>query len=99
MSDKKDFGFGGLKNIKPDAAPKDDVPAQVDRAAEERGFVSRESATLIKRREPVTAPVAQLNVRAHVADLNEFLNWCETKHITYREAFALIAKAIRKGAL
>ncbi len=94
MSNKPSFGFGKLAGIQPDANPAPaPAPHEVDRVAEKLGFQSREAPIRRKRRITVDEPTDQLNLRATIADINRFVEWCESERMSYREGFGrLIAK-------
>lgn len=94
MTNKPSFGFGKLSEIQPDAAPApSSVAREIDRVAEKLGFQSREVPVRRKRRVAVDEPTDQLNLRAAIADINSFVEWCERERMSYREGFGrLIAK-------
>lgn len=94
MNTKPSFGFGKLAEIQP-AAPEPVTPVarEIDRVAEKLGFPSREVPTRRKRRIAVDEPTDQLNLRAAIADINVFVDWCERERMSYREGFGrLVAK-------
>ena len=92
---KPSFGFEGLSDIRPDAVdhPEPIAPA-VDRVAERLGFGSREAVIRRRRRPPSEEPTDQLNVRAAIADINRFVEWCERNRYSYREGFSLLVAKI-----
>jgi hypothetical protein len=93
---KPTFGFEGLADIHPGpAAPAPpDMPArEIDRAGERIGFQSRE-AVRRKRRQPSDEPSDQINIRAAIADINAFVEWCEANRYSYREGFARLIQKI-----
>lgn len=94
MNTKPSFGFGKLADIQPTASePSPVVAREVDRVAERLGFPSREVPTRRKRRIAVDEPTDQLNLRAAIADINVFVEWCERERMSYREGFGrLVAK-------
>jgi hypothetical protein len=90
-SAKPSFGFGDLSDIQPTAAAAEPV-GNIDRVAERRGFTSRE-AVVRRRRRQSEEPTDQLNIRAAIADINRFVEWCERQRFSYREGFAeLVAR-------
>ncbi|WP_267428305.1 hypothetical protein [Methylobacterium sp. GC_Met_2] len=94
MNTKPSFGFGKLAEIQP-AAPEPATPVarEIDRVADRLGFPSREVPTRRKRRITVDEPTDQLNLRAAIADINVFVEWCERERMSYREGFGrLVAK-------
>lgn len=97
MNTKPTFGFGKLSEIQPsasEAAPT--VAREIDRVAEKLGFPSREVPTRRKRRIAVDEPTDQLNLRAAITDINQFVEWCEAERMSYREGFGrLVAKIER----
>lgn len=96
---KPSFGFEGLADIQPAPAPaavREPIPEQVDRVAERMGFTSREAAVRRKRRQLNEEPSDQLNIRASIADINRFVEWCERKRYSYREGFAELVKGINR---
>jgi hypothetical protein len=94
MSNKPSFGFGKLSEIQPGTPePVPAVAREVDRVADKLGFPSREVPTRRKRRVTVDEPTDQLNLRAAIADINVFVEWCERERMSYREGFGrLVAK-------
>lgn len=65
-----------------------------DDAAAKLGFTSRESLVRRRKRQPIEEPVEQINMRAAVADINVFIEWCENNRYSYREGFAQLVKHI-----
>jgi hypothetical protein len=94
VNTKPSFGFGKLAEIQPAVAePAAPVAREIDRVAEKLGFPSREVPTRRKRRIAVDEPADQLNLRAAIADINVFVDWCERERMSYREGFGrLVAK-------
>jgi hypothetical protein len=91
MTTRPRFGFD---DIKP-AAASDRTNANIDAAGERLGFSSREAPTRRRRRNlAVAEPTDQLNLRAAVADINAFVDWCERRRMSYREGFGLLVKRI-----
>ncbi len=94
---KPSFGFN-LSDIQPGpvaATPREaPPPAEADRVAERLGFSSREPAMRRKRRVAPEEPMDQLNMRATIADINRFVEWCERNRYSYREGFAELVKRI-----
>lgn len=83
------------------AAKRDAAPARTtassraaDDAAARLGFGSREPLVRRRKRQPIEEPVEQINLRAAVADINVFIEWCERKRYSYREGFAELVKHI-----
>jgi hypothetical protein len=98
---KPSFGFGSLSDladIKPSAAPPPAArrPEAIDRAGEKLGFASREATVRRRRRPPLEEPTDQINIRAAIADINRFVEWCEKERLSYREGFSkLVAQLDR----
>jgi hypothetical protein len=90
-SAKPSFGFGDLSDIQPTAAA--EPVGNIDRIAERRGFLSRE-AVVRRRRRQCEEPTDQLNIRAAIADINRFVEWCERQRFSYREGFAELVRRI-----
>ena len=65
-----------------------------DEAAARLGFQSREPLVRRRKRQPIEEPVEQINLRAAVADINVFIEWCENNRYSYREGFAELVKHI-----
>jgi hypothetical protein len=65
-----------------------------DDAAAKLGFGSREPLVRRRKRQPIEEPVEQINLRAAVADINVFIEWCETNRYSYREGFGELVKHI-----
>lgn len=99
MTSKPSFGFGKLAEIQPTvpelAAP---IAREIDRVADKLGFPSREVPTRRKRRIAVDEPTDQLNLRAAIADINRFVEWCETERMSYREGFGRLVAKIEQQA-
>lgn len=96
MSDETSFGFGDIqpKRVRREA---EDIAA-VDRIAEDLGFVSRETATIQRKTKPgPSGPTGQFNLRAAVADVNEFVDWCSRERMSYREGFGKLMEMKRKA--
>jgi hypothetical protein len=92
MSAKPSFGFGGLAEIQPTAAPAAGGQ-EIDRVADRLGFPSREAPVRRRKRQAVAEPTDQINIRAAIADLNRFIEWCERNRYSYRQGFAnLVAR-------
>jgi hypothetical protein len=95
-SSKPSFGFS-VSDIQPGAvaAPREaPPPADADRVAERLGFTSRGPALKRKRRMTSDEPTDQLNLRAAIADINRFVEWCERNRYSYREGFAELVKRL-----
>ena len=96
------FGFAGLADIAPDRDPPAAEPApdlrEVDRVAERAGFTSRQATVRRRKRQPVEEPTDQLNLRAAIADINAFVEWCERNRYSYREGFGELVKLIDRAA-
>jgi len=94
---KPSFGFSGLADIEPAPATKGNGInlQEAERAAERLGFASRQGLVRRRKRQPVEEPVDQLNLRAAVADINAFVEWCERERLSYREAFSRLVKTLR----
>lgn len=71
-----------------------DSSRAADDAATKLGFGSREPVVRRRKRQPIEEPVEQINLRAAVADINVFIEWCERKRYSYREGFAELVKHI-----
>ena len=98
MNTKPSFGFGKLSEIQPSAPePTAPVARGIDRVAEKLGFPSREVPTRRKRRIAVDEPTDQLNLRAAIADINVFVEWCERERMSYREGFGRLVAKIGQG--
>jgi hypothetical protein len=93
-------GFG-FSDIKPGtAAPRNVNQNEVDRTAEAQGFVSREVSTIIRKAKlGPNGPVGQFNLRAAVADINEFVEWCGRERLSYREGFGKLMELWRQSDL
>ena len=98
MNTKPSFGFGKLAEIQPSTPePAAPVTREIDRVAEKLGFPSREVPTRRKRRIAVDEPTDQLNLRAAIADINMFVEWCERERMSYREGFGRLVAKIGQG--
>lgn len=92
---KPSFGFEGLSEIQPTPPAGRELAArEVDRAGERLGFTSREAPVRRRRRQPNEEPTDQLNLRATIADINTFVEWCERNRYSYREGFAELVRKI-----
>lgn len=98
MNTKPSFGFGKLAEIQPTASePAASFTREIDRVAEKLGFPSREVPMRRKRRIAVDEPTDQLNLRAAITDINQFVEWCETERMSYREGFGRLVAKIGKA--
>jgi hypothetical protein len=98
VNTKPSFGFGKLAEIQPSASePAPSVAREIDRVAEKLGFPSREVPTRRKRRIAVDEPTDQLNLRAAITDINQFVEWCEAERMSYREGFGRLVAKIEKA--
>lgn len=89
MTTRPSFGFS---DIKPTV---DKTSERIDQAGERLGFSSREAPVRRKRRNlAVAEPTDQLNLRAAIADINLFVEWCEQRRMSYREGFGLLVRRI-----
>lgn len=96
MSDETGFGFGDIRPGRTRREPED--TAAVDRVADGLGFVSRETATIQRKAKTGPAgPTGQFNLRAAVADVNEFVEWCGAERMSYREGFGKLMELKRKA--
>ncbi len=92
MTTRPSFGF---HDIKPTSAADTSVAAKIDAVGERLGFASREVTTRRKRRNiAVSEPTDQLNIRATIADINAFVDWCERERMSYREGFAILVSRV-----
>jgi hypothetical protein len=95
-SAKPSFGFEGLSDIQPTpAASRESAAGEVDRAGERLGFTSREAPVRRRRRQPSEEPTDQINIRASIADINAFVEWCERNRYSYREGFAELIRSLK----
>ncbi len=58
------------------------------------GFQTREAPRRRRRSTAIPAPTDQLNLRAEIADIDRFLEWCEQNRYSYREGFAKLVRLI-----
>ncbi len=94
-SAKPSFGFDALSEIQPVAAGREIVDRDVDRAGQRLGFTSREAPVRRRRRQPSEEPTDQINIRAALADINTFVEWCERNRYSYREGFAELVRNLK----
>lgn len=81
--------------LKVNAAEPKAIPSRAaDDAAAKLGFGSREPLVRRRKRQPIEEPVEQINLRAAVADINVFIEWCEANRYSYREGFGELVKQI-----
>lgn len=98
MADGPDFGFSLLTDFK--TKPKNTNSTQpenmtnIDVVAEELGFSSREPLPQRRKKKKVTKPTDQFNLRAHVEDINTFVDYAEKTNKSYREVFAELVKLL-----
>lgn len=98
MNTKPSFGFGKLAEIHPTASETTKpITRETDRVAEKLGFPSREVPTRRKRRIALDEPTDQLNLRATITDINQFVEWCEVERMSYREGFGRLVAKIDKA--
>lgn len=96
MSDETVFGFDDIGVKRRRHEPEDTVA--VDRVADSLGFVSRETATIKRKtKSGPSGPTGQFNLRAAVADVNDFVDWCERERMSYREGFGKLMELKRKA--
>lgn len=96
MSDETSFGFGDIQPKRPQREPEE--TAAVDRVGDSLGFVSRETATIQRKAKPgPTGPTGQFNLRAAVADVNEFVEWCGRERMSYQEGFGRLMELKRQA--
>lgn len=96
MSDETSFGFGDIQPKRTRRETED--MAAVDRVAENLGFISRETATIQRKAKPgPSGPTGQFNLRAAVADVNEFVDWCGRERMSYREGFGKLMEMKRRA--
>ncbi|MCJ2121787.1 hypothetical protein [Methylobacterium sp. J-077] len=96
MSEETSFGFGDIQPKRVRRAVED--VAAVDRVADDLGFVSRETTTIQRKvKQGPGGPAGQFNLRAAVADVNEFVDWCGRERMSYREGFGKLMEMKRKG--
>lgn len=89
------FGFGDLADIAPGPLnPEPEEARRVDAAAERLGFTSRQTPVRRRKRQPIEEPTDQINIRATIADINAFVEWCEKQRYSYREGFGELVKRI-----
>jgi hypothetical protein len=68
--------------------------AAIDEAARRHGYESRQETTRRRRTPAASGPSDQINIRASVADINAFVEWCERNRYTNREGFHELVRAI-----
>lgn len=96
MTDETAFGFGDIQPKRPRHEAGD--TAAIDRMADDLGFVSRETTTIQRKIKPgPTGPTGQFNLRAAVADVNEFVEWCGHERMSYREGFGKLMEMKRRA--
>lgn len=101
MSEAPSFGFGAkLAAIQPTGAPtapREGEIQKVDRVAERAGFSSREPVARRKKRQGFDEPMDQINIRAPIADINAFVEWCEENRFTSGQGFRELIRRIPDG--
>jgi hypothetical protein len=99
MTDGPEFGFGLLPEFKPkpktEKSKNKDNIAEVDVAASKLGFSSREALPERRKKKGVTKPTDQFNLRAHIEDINTFVEYAEKTNKSYREVFADLVEKIQ----
>lgn len=88
-----------VKPAPPTPAPASDELDKVDKAAEKRGFVSRESKASIevpRRRKGEAGPFVAINTRAPIRVADPFIAWCERERYSYWQG---IEELMRRAAL
>lgn len=100
MTAKPSFGFNAgaaLAAIAPVQTQAERPAAElreVDRVAERLGFPSRETPIRRRKRQVAEEPTDQINIRAAIADLNAFIEFCERNRLSYREGFGRLVQFI-----
>ncbi len=94
---KQNFGLDALSQIRPAGEVVRQASPEIDRAGERLGFQTREAPRRRKRMTAIPAPTDQLNLRAEIADIDRFIEWCEQNRFSYREGFAKLVRLIDKA--
>lgn len=104
MTNKPSFGFDKLAEFKPRpeaaAAHKVDNKADVeaiDEVAMRHGFESRERASGRRKRSKVIKQTEQFNLRAHIEDIDLFVEYAEKHNLSYRVVFEQMVKRFLEG--
>lgn len=92
------FGFGDI-TPRTAARVEAETDRQLDRIADVHGFVSRQATLTIQRKVKPgpDGPVGQFNLRAAVADVNDFVEWCGRERMSYREGFGKLMDLWRRS--
>ena len=101
MSKEPAFGFNSLDEFKPKPKPTktrthDIEIEQVDSIGENLGFTPRNNTIERRKKKGVTKPAEQFNIRAHIEDINTFVDYAETSNKSYREVFAELVANLPK---
>lgn len=102
MNDKPAFGFNDLSDFKPKPRPfktktLSDEANAVDSVGKDLGFTQREAPVERRRKKGVTKPTDQFNLRAHIEDINKFVEYAESTNKSYREVFAELIELLPEG--
>ena len=102
MNTKPAFGFSGLDEFKPKPKPvktrtQEIETEAVDNAGEDLGFTPRGQTVERRKKKGITKPVEQFNIRAHIEDINRFVDYAENSNKSYREIFSDLVKKLPKG--
>ena len=91
MTNIPSFGFTDLSDFKPKTADSKSGSIinieEVDAVAENLGFETREKQIIRRKRKGVSKPTDQFNLRAHIEDINKFIDHAEKSGKSYRELF------------
>jgi hypothetical protein len=88
--------FNAFEGIEPDAPTEQGRAAKTEVAPFDRlGFPSRNAPEVaIKRQRGTDRTVHQFTMRVAVKDSNEFVLWCESERLSYREGFERLVAMI-----
>ena len=97
MTDKPAFGFQNLGDFTPTPKPASAQPTktdEIDEAASKLGFFARDTTNQRRKKRRVSKPVDQFNIRAHIDDINRFVEFAETNNLSYRQLFSELVKKL-----
>jgi len=91
MAKTPSFGFTDLSDFKPKTPESQSDTMvnleEVDAVADNLGFETREKQITRRKKKGVSKPTDQFNLRAHIEDINKFVDYAEKSGKSYRELF------------
>ena len=84
-SETRRFNFTAIQPDQPGETPSQ---ADIDRAGDRAGFISREPVERIYKQERTKEPTTPLSMRPTISVANRFITWCKRERFSYPEGLA-----------